>query len=195
MLELVPARTALILVDYQNWQLGFPLAPHSAEVILANALALARTLKEKGGTVIRVRVEFAPGLADAPKGATDIGLILPPGGLTREIMALHPEVAAMPTDADIVKRHWSAFYGTDLDLQLRRRGIDTVLISGIATNFGVEQTARDAWHHNYSAITIEDASASVGADLHAFSIEKILPRVSRVRKTAEVIATLGAATS
>ncbi len=44
----------------------------------------------------------------------------------------------------MTKRQWGAFYGTDLELQLRRRGIDTIILCGISTNIGVESTARNA---------------------------------------------------
>jgi nicotinamidase-related amidase len=66
------------------------------------------------------------------------------------------------------------------------------VLGGIATNFGVEQTARDAWHHNYAVVVAEDACTSVGPDLHRFSIGKVLPRVARVRSTAEIVAALQA---
>src|SRR6185295_13028044 len=94
---------------------------------------------------------------------------------------------AQPGDLRITKRQWSAFYGTELDLQLRRRGITTIVLGGIATNFGVESTARDAWQHNYAVVIAEDASTSLGADLHRFAVEKLLPRVARVRSTQEII--------
>ena len=65
-----------------------------------------------------------------------------------------------------------------------------MVIGGIATNFGVESTAREAWQHGYDVIVAEDASSSVGAELHAFAIASTLPRVSRVRSTAQIIAAL-----
>ena len=77
-----------------------------------------------------------------------------------------------------------------LDLQLRRRGITHAIFGGIATNFGVESSARDAWQHNYTAVIAEDACSSVGPDLHRFAIEKTLPRVSLIRSSAEIIAAL-----
>lgn len=49
------------------------------------------------------------------------------------------------SDIEVTKRQWGAFYGTDLELQLRRRGIDTIILCGISTNIGVESTARNAW--------------------------------------------------
>ena len=54
------------------------------------------------------------------------------------------ELTPTPSDVVITKRQWGAFYGTELDLQLRRRKIDTIVLCGISTDFGVESTARFA---------------------------------------------------
>ena len=64
------------------------------------------------------------------------------------------------------------------------------MLGGVATNFGVESTARDAWQHNYSVVIAEDACSSMGADLHQFAMEKVLRRVARVRSTAAILAGL-----
>jgi nicotinamidase-related amidase len=99
-----------------------------------------------------------------------------------------------PREGDIVvtKRQWGAFYGTDLDLQLRRRGITTVVLGGIATNYGVESTARDGYERGYELVLVEDAMSARSAADHAFAFERIFPRLGRVCATAEVIAALGA---
>ncbi|MGO8227374.1 isochorismatase family protein, partial [Rhizobium ruizarguesonis] len=73
----------------------------------------------------------------------DEALHFPEGGLPAAALAVPPEIAALAADVNIVKHHWSAFYGTEMDLQLRRRGIRTVILAGVATNFGVESTIRD----------------------------------------------------
>ena len=86
----------------------------------------------------------------------------------------------------ITKRQWGAFYGTELDLQLRRRGIRTIVLGGIATNFGVESTARQAWEHSYELVLVEDATASTSAELHDFAIRFILPRIARVTQTSDI---------
>ena len=93
-------------------------------------------------------------------------------------------------DADVVitKRQWSAFHGTELDLQLRRRGVTTVVIGGVMTNFGMGSTARDAWQHNYAVVVAEDACSSLNPDMHRFAVENILPRVARVRSSAAIAA-------
>jgi nicotinamidase-related amidase len=106
-------------------------------------------------------------------------------------MALVLELQATPGDIHVTKRQWGAFYGTDLDLQLRRRGIGTVLLGGVATNFGVESTARDAWERNYRVVFVEDAMSSVTAEAHAFAISTIFPRIGRVRSSAQIMEALG----
>ena len=78
-----------------------------------------------------------------------------------------PELGPEPGDLVITKRQWGAFYGTELDLQLRRRGIDTILLTGIATNIGVESTARDAYERGYRQVFVEDAMAAMGPDEQA----------------------------
>jgi nicotinamidase-related amidase len=114
----------------------------------------------------------------------------PPGGPPADYSDFAPEIASLHADIVVKKRQWGAFYGTELDLQLRRRGVNTVVLAGIATNFGVESTAREAWQHNYAVVVAEDAVTSVSEDLHRFSIEKILPRIARVRPTAEIVGAL-----
>jgi nicotinamidase-related amidase len=66
------------------------------------------------------------------------------------------------------------------------------VLAGVATNFGVESTAREAWQHNYAVVVAEDAVTSVGEDLHKFAIDKVLPRIARVRTTAEIVGALPA---
>lgn len=93
----------------------------------------------------------------------------------------------------VTKRQWEAFYDTELDLQLRRRGVHTIILCGIATNIGVETTARDAYDRGYSQIFVEDATSARSAEEHAFVMRTAFPRMGRVRSTAEVLDALGAA--
>jgi nicotinamidase-related amidase len=161
--------TALVLIDLQKGTLSRPLAPYGAAQILENAAALGRRLGEVGAMAILTHVAF------------------PPGDLPSKWSELDPAIESLRADAVIGKRKWNAFYGTDLDWQLRRRGITTLVLGGIATNVGVEFTAREAWQHNYAVIVAEDAVASRHADFHRFSVEKILPRVAWVRSTKEIL--------
>ena len=71
-------------------------------------------------------------------------------------------------------------------LQLRRRGVTTIVLGGIATNFGVESTARSAWEHGYAVVIAEDATTSLTAEMHTFSVEHILPRIGIVSRAADI---------
>jgi nicotinamidase-related amidase len=73
-----------------------------------------------------------------------------------------------------------AFYGTDLDLQLRRRGIRTIALGGVATHVGVESTARQAWEHGYDQVIVTDATTSNVLEAHEASMRYILPRIARL---------------
>ena len=101
-----------------------------------------------------------------------------------------PEIGPKPGDHVVRKRQWGAFYGTDLDLQLRRRGVDTIILCGISTNYGVESTARDAYERGYNQIFVEDACTSRAAEDHAFPFRAIFPRIGIVRNTADVLKAL-----
>jgi nicotinamidase-related amidase len=105
---------------------------------------------------------------------------------------LAPDLGSHPNDIVILKRQWGAFYGTDLDLQLRCRKLATIVLCGIATEFGVESTARDAYERGYEQVFAEDAMTGRNAESHANSIARIFPRMGRVRRADEIIAALGA---
>ncbi|HWK44391.1 MAG TPA: hydrolase [Stellaceae bacterium] len=189
-LTLDPRTTALVLIDVQNGILSMPLAPYDAAQIIRNTAGLGRHFNDLHATVVLVKVAFANNYADKPIQEVDAPMITPPGGLPAAWSEFARDIAELEADVVITKRQWGAFHGTELDLQLRRRGITTIVLGGIATNFGVEATAREAWQHNYAVIVAEDASTSVAPDMHRFSVEKILPRISRIRSTAEIIAAL-----
>ena len=105
------------------------------------------------------------------------------------------ELGPQPGDHVVRKRQWGAFYGTDLDLQLRRRGIGTVVLCGISTNFGVESTAGDAYERGYQQVFVEDACAARTAEGHAFVFRTVFSRIGRVRSADEVVAALGEPTA
>jgi nicotinamidase-related amidase len=181
--DLDPRSTALVLIDLQNGIVGMPLAPHSGNDVLAKSRDLAQRFRAAPAPVMLVRVAFAEDFADAPSRNVDQPTQRMQGGRPASWSAL-AEGLAEPGDILIVKRQWGAFYGTDLDLQLRRRGVKTIVLGGIATNFGVESTARQAWEHGYDVIIAEDACTSMSAELHDMAIRHIFPRVARVVASA-----------
>ncbi len=75
-------------------------------------------------------------------------------------------------------------------MQLRRRGIDTIILCGISTNIGVESTARNAWEMGFKLVVVEDACSAASSEQHLGSMTNIFPRIGRVRSTEEVLAAL-----
>lgn len=182
--------TALVLIDLQEGILAYPVSPHPASAIVERAAKLVNGFRTAGGVVVFTRVVYSPTFADALQQPVDRPL---PGSssLPDNWAAFPPALQISANDVVIDKRNWGAFYGTDLDLQLRRRGIKTIVLGGIATNMGVESTARDAWERNYHLIFAEEAISSMSEDMHNFALSTIFPLIGRVRKVQEVVEALG----
>jgi nicotinamidase-related amidase len=175
-MQLDAKSTALVLIDLQKGVLAMPLAPHSAAAVYERSMHLARRFRDTGAPVVRVRVAFSSDLADA--------LHLPVDQPTN-YAGLPPDWDEFPeplppSDITITKHQWGAFYGTELDLQLRRRGMSRIVLGGIATNIGVESTARSAAEHGYELVIPEDLCSSFSDEMHAFSFKYIIPRLARV---------------
>ncbi len=181
-----PKTTALVLIDLERGVVGRDLAPRSGAEVVAAGARLASTFRAAGGTVVYVHVlldEILPLPVDKPRAG---GGTPPPNA-----SELVPEAGYQAGDLLVTKRQWGAFYGTDLDQQLRRRGIDTIVIGGIATNMGVESTARAAFDQGYAVVFVEDAMATMTEELHRFAIENLFPIIGRVRTVEEVVGFLG----
>ena len=187
MITLPTASTALILIDLQKGIAAYQLAPYSFEAVLAKGKELARRFRVAKAPVALVNVAFAPDFSDALKAPVDQPMQAPPGGFPEDWSELADGLAEA-SDLKVTKRQWGAFYGTDLDLQLRRRGVTTVVIGGVATNMGVESTARVAHEHEhgYAVVLAEDAATTFSAEMHAFAFEHIFPHLGRVAKAAEI---------
>ncbi|EGY00773.1 isochorismatase [Nitrospirillum viridazoti Y2] len=186
--NLDPKTTALVLIDLQHGIVNLPLAPHTGAEVLARSKVLADRFRAAGAPVVLVRVAFAPDFSDAPRQPTDQAMTVPPGGFPANWATLDEDLVKAG-DIIVTKRQWGAFYGTDLDLQLRRRGVTTIVLAGIATNIGVESTARGAWEHGYALVFPTDAMSTFNAEMQDFALNTIFPRLGR-RTTSDAI-TLG----
>ena len=174
-----------MLIDLQHGIVSLDLAPRSGAQVVQAAKQLAQRFREAGAPVIAVNVAFAADFGDALKQPVDRPMPQPSGGLPADWSVLI-EGVAQPGDIRVTKHQWSAFHGTDLDVQLRRRGIRTIVVGGIATNMGVESTARQAYEHGYEVVVAEDATTSLSAEMHAFAIGSLLPMISRVTAIDEI---------
>ncbi len=188
--EFDPASAALVLIDLQKGIVSPPRAPRSGAEVVSASAALAQAFRQAGRPVVLVRVAWSADGGDMLRSPTDAVLRRPGESLPADFADLVPEIGPKPGDILITKRQWGAFTGTELDLQLRRRGVKTIVLAGIATNFGVESTARHAWELGYDLIVAEDATTSISAEAHCFSIKTVLPLLGRVRACEEIIAAL-----
>jgi nicotinamidase-related amidase len=186
MLELAAPTTALVLIDLQQGIVALPgLAPRQGAEVAAAGIRLAERFRAGGAAVVLVNVAFAADFGDMLKPPVDRPMPHPPGGFPANFSLL-VEGLSRPTDIRVTKRQWGAFYGTDLDVQLRRRGVRTVVLGGIATNMGVESTARQAHEHGYEVVIVEDAMTSFSSEMHAFPVNAIFPMLSRVVKVDDI---------
>lgn len=156
-----PHSTALVLIDLMDRIVGLPLEPRPGTEVVAAAESLAATFREHGARVILVRVE-RPNVTEQPPGSGLVAGLLQDG------------------DLEIVKRTIGGFQRTGLDERLRERNIETLVFAGIATNLGVESTARAALDHGYHVIFVEDAMAALTAAEHRAAVELDFPRLGSV---------------
>jgi nicotinamidase-related amidase len=185
-LQLDPHKTALVIIDLQNAIVAMRTAPHPAAQVVGNSAKLAEAFRAHGAPVVYVRVDFNDFLELPVDEPVDLGNT-PLPAIASEIA---PSAGFQPGDILLTKRHWGAFAGTDLEQRLKSRGVDTVVLTGISTNAGVESTARQGTGLGFGFIVVEDACSGQDGEQHRFACEKIFPRLSRVRSTDEVLAAL-----
>jgi nicotinamidase-related amidase len=176
------ANAALIVIDLQQGIVALPTV-HPSAGIVARSASLLRAFRAKNHPVVLVKVE------DAAPGRTDAGNH--PFPSDPAFATLVPELEQAPTDHVISKKRWGAFLTTNLDAWLREKGIEQVVIVGIATSIGVESTARFASEHGYHVVLVTDAMTDLNADAHENSIKTIFPRLGETTTTDALLARLG----
>jgi len=183
------SKTALVVIDLQKGIVGHATAPYKSEEVVNNAASIAEAFRSKKMPVFLVRVKPSADGKDALHPVTDDenpwSQTPPP-----DWADIVPEMGPRPDDFVITKHQWGAFYGTELDLELRRRGITTIVLCGISTNIGVESTARFAFEYGYNQIFAEDATAAMSLEEHNATFDKIFSRIGIVRKTSDILAAL-----
>jgi nicotinamidase-related amidase len=186
-LQLKPEKTALVLIDLQHGVTGMTTVPYTSAEVVEKGRMLAESFREKGASVVYVRVD----LANFLQLPTDAPTRDPKAPLSPDALEIVPEAGMQVGDLLITKRHWGAFADTELEAELRKRGVETVVLGGIATNIGVESTARQGTGLGFGFVIVEDACTTISTEAQRFAFETIFPRLARVRKTNEVIAALG----
>jgi nicotinamidase-related amidase len=179
-------KAALIVIDLQKGIVGLPTVHPPAEIVDRSA-QLAQAFREHALPVVLVNV------AGAAPGRTDAGprkFSFPP-----DWTELVPELGAQPSDLLVTKQRVGAFLGTSLDQLLRQRKVTQVFLTGVATSFGVESTARSAYDLGYNVVFVVDAMTDRDADAHRYCTEKFFPRIGETAVTEDVLKTLQASTA
>jgi ureidoacrylate peracid hydrolase len=201
--RLDPAKTALIVIDMQNvWvKKGMPAYTPYCEAIVPNINRLAGAMRDAGGSVWWIRAIYGD---DAPRTWSAYMEFLSPeflgdmlGALTEgaDGAALWHGLDMHPGDQQVIKRRFSALIqgSSDLGERLQAAGIDTVIITGTATNVCCESTARDAFMLNYRTLVVSDANATVSDEAHNASLNALFIRFADVFTTDETVDLLAAA--
>jgi ureidoacrylate peracid hydrolase len=199
--RLEPERTALLLFDFLEGHVNrdaesrLRFAP-----VVANAARLLAAAREAGVTVAYAIADHRADRATSARTLRDTDNRLRPlrpgdpdspliTGGTPEARVVRP---LEPAAADFIvpKHRWSAFHGTYLDLALRTRRIDTLVLAGGSTDVGIASTAFAARDLDYNLVIVSDACTSPEPDNHEQLMRRVFPRMARVRTTGEVVAML-----
>jgi nicotinamidase-related amidase len=183
-------KTALVVIDLQKGLAAYPTV-HPMPGVIANAARLAGAFRNAGLPVFLVTVAFSPDGGDRFRARSDV----PPRAIpmTPDFSDLVPELASQPEDIRITKRQPNAFYGTELDLQLRRRQITGIVLVGVSTSSGVDGTARAAYERAYNVTFASDAISDMDAATHEHVMTKVFPRLGEIDTTDALLALLGRA--
>jgi nicotinamidase-related amidase len=185
---LVPDRTALLLMDYQNAVLGFVPEP---EQVLDRARAALDWARANQVQVVYVRVAFSaedhasvPGhsKAFAPVAANSFLLDGSPEA------ALHDSFDVQDGDIQVRKTRFGAFSTTELYRDLRAKGVDTLVVAGISTSGVVLSTLRDAADQDYRLFVLADATTDPDPEVHRVLIEKVFPHQADILRTGDLAA-------
>jgi ureidoacrylate peracid hydrolase len=172
----VPKRIALVNVDLQNCFVDGPLAPANGIAVVEQVNRLATVCRSAGILVVHTSHVFRPDGSNSGVLKEIAPAVFDNKWLDRgqPLAALHPALHVDPRDILLEKPRFGAFYNTDLESVLRGRGVDTIIISGIATNVCCETTAREAMVRDFRVFFLSDGtSGSALPGASAADIQKV----------------------
>ncbi|TGK05220.1 cysteine hydrolase [Leptospira langatensis] len=174
-------KTAVLIMDYQNAIVGGGYVKNP-DAFLGKAAQILSLARKTGVPVIYIVVGFRPGFPEVSPNNIMFGVIKKNGGLGKDPKALdiHPSVSPQADDIVVTKHRVGAFLGTDLDMILRARGIDTIVMMGVATSGVVLSTLRYASDADYRNVVIKDLCSDRDPQVHQILTEKIFPRQADV---------------
>ena len=170
--------TALIIVDLQSGLVGSTFI-HPIEDIVTRACSLIAAFRRRRLPIVLDNVDgVAPGRTERPRHTGQF-----PDGWTNFL----PELGRQPSDIVVTKRTWGAFASTDLENQIRARGVTQVVTAGVATGTGVESTARQAYEAGFNVTLAVDAMTDVRPNAHDYSIANVFPRLGETGSARAII--------
>lgn len=182
-------KTAIVPIDYINEichpkgklsAKGYPvfLEHHGILKRVNEALRLAR---DRGFPVFWARVSFSSGYGELPLGSPLFGKAQEFGALKAGTWAteFHEALDVKEGESIIEKRRVSPFFGTDLEVQLRARGIERILLAGVATDLAVESAARDAHDRDFAVTVLRDCCGAATIEDHEGALAS-LAKISNV---------------
>lgn len=199
--RLDPSRTAMLFFDMLNGHVkkDDPATKARYAPVITSAVRLLEAARRAGMMVLYATAHHRQDNATSAHLVTDTDNRLRPraagaGRESRPVVAagtweaqVIDEIKPQPQDYLIPKFRWSAFHQTYLDLALRNRSIHTLVISGGSTDVGVASTAYAARDMDYNLVIVSDACTSPEKDNHAQFMQRVFPRMARVRTAAQVI--------
>ena len=199
--RLAPARTALLVFDLLEGHVNRDAASKARFApVIANAAALLRAARKAGVMVAYAHADHRADRATSARILRDtdnrLRELMPGDGDTPLLTggsaeaAIVKELAPRAEDFLVPKHRWSAFHGTYLDLALRTRKVDTLILTGGSTDVGIASTAFAARDLDYNLVIVSDACTSPEQDNHEQIMRRVFPRMARVRTVAQVIAML-----
>ena len=166
-------KTALIIGDVQR---GITGAYPFTRAVVPPLTALLPRAREAGVLIVFVHIAFRPNRADLPPGNPLFETFFAARDIFHEgVPGTEIDLPVLEEDVVILKRRASAFAGTDLDLVLRARGIETIAIAGVATSAMVAATCYDAADRGYRITVLRDGCADSDAAVHDFFMDKVFP--------------------
>jgi ureidoacrylate peracid hydrolase len=192
----IASKTALIVVDMQNYFMkpGFLAACPAAIKIVPAVNKLADNVRKKGGAVVWVQTTAS---VEATKGWSVYRELFSSENWERrnielaedhEGYSLWSELMFQESDCYVKKSRFSAFItgSSDIDIQLKSRNLDTLLIAGVATGVCCEATARDAMMLNYRTTMVSDGLASMTNESHENALKALYGMFADVQMVAEI---------
>ncbi|MGA7415268.1 MAG: isochorismatase family cysteine hydrolase [Bryobacteraceae bacterium] len=192
-LKLDFAHTAVLAMDCQAGIVSIYAKPK--EEFVARASSVLRTARTTGMPVVLVQVGFRPGLPevnDRNKFFVAIKSSVQHQSLFQgDAGAIHPDLGPEPGDIVVVKHRVSAFAGTDLELVLRAKQIDTIVLFGISTSGVVLSTLLEASDADYRVVVVADCCADLDAELHGALLTRLFPKHADVVTAGDFVKALG----